>query len=587
MSAILLDLQAFFFTARFVLIRPKKQRHRSTPQGALIVFDWLKHYKRADLRGDLTAGLTTAVMLVPQAMAYAILADLPPIIGLYASVIPLILYALLGTSRQLAVGPVAMVSLLVASGIGPLAQGDPATAVGLAALLALMVGALQLGMGLGRMGFLVNFLSHPVISGFTSAAALVIGLSQLKYLLGIKLDRTHRVDLLLHQAYTKLDQIQVEALILGGGAILILLALRKWAPKVPGALIVVILGTIIAKLELLKGLAIVGEVPAGLPAPSVPIIDSESLIALLPIALTIAMVGFMESISVAKAFARRNRYKVDPNQELIALGAANLGGSVFGAYPVTGGFSRTAVNAQAGANTGLASIITGLFVLITLQFLTEYFFFLPKAVLSAIIMVAVFGLIDIKEVKHLWHVKKSDLVFLVITFFSTLILGIEEGILVGVASSVFWFFVMAIRPHFAVLGRLPNSDVFRNVSNYPEAETRPEVLAVRMDAPFFFGNATFLQATLERLEAERGGQLKRIIIDASSINDLDSSAESMLRTIAEELRGRGIELAFAAVKGPVRAVMDRAGFTAFLGRDRFYHDVKDAMDDATPSAAAA
>ena len=549
------------------------------------MLNWLRHYRRDDLRGDITAGVTTAVLLVPQGMAYAILAGLPPIVGLYASILPLIIYAFLGSSRQLAVGPVAMVSLLVAASVGPLANGDPTMAIALSALLALMVGLIQFGMGVARLGVLVNFLSHPVISGFTSAAALIIGLSQLKHLLGIQLNRTHRVDQIFYEAFTKIDEVQTAPLILGGSAILLLLALRRWAPKVPGAIIVVVVGILVAKFDLLPGLSVVGEVPAGLPSPSLPMIEMESIGALFPMAITIAMVAFMESISVAKAFARRNGYKVSPNRELVALGLANVGGSFFSAYPVTGGFSRTAVNAQAGARTGLASILTGIFVLLTLQFLTGYFYFMPKAVLSAIIMVAVFGLVDIKEIKHLWKVKRSDLIFLGITFFATLSLGIEEGIIVGVLASVLWFFIMAIRPHFAVLGRLPGTTVFRNIENYTEAETLPGVLAVRMDAPFFFGNATFLQSTLERLEAEAKEPVRWILIDASSINSLDSSAEATLRGIVQDYQDRGIKVSFASVKCPVRRVMDRAGFTDLVGPERFYHHIQDALDDLQPSMA--
>jgi len=511
-------------------------------------------------------------------MAYAILADLPPIVGLYASTIPLFIYALLGSSRQLAVGPVAMVSLLVAAGIGPLAQGDPDTAVSLALLLALMVGLIQTLMGLFRMGFLVNFLSHPVISGFTSAAALIIGLSQLKHLLGISLTRSHRIDLLLYETLGRLAEIQTGALILGLGAILLLLALRRWAPRIPGALIVVLFGTLLVQNGLLEaGIAVVGEVPAGLPSPKLPILSWESFRALLPIALTISLVSFMESISVAKAFARRNRYKVDPNRELIALGLANVGGSFFGGYPVTGGFSRTAVNAQAGAQSSLASAITAICILFTLQFLTGAFYFLPKAVLSAIIMVAVFGLVDLKEIRHLWKAKRSDLLFLLLTFLSTLMLGIEEGILLGVAASILWFILKAIRPHMAVLGKLPGRDLFRNIKHHPEAVTWPGLLILRMDAPFFFGNLAFLSSSLERLEAEAPEPLKVVLIDASSSNDLDSSAESMLRELKEEYQSRGISLFFSNLKGPLRAIMKRSGFLRFIGEDHLFNDTSEAV----------
>lgn len=545
-------------------------------------------------------------MLIPQGMAYAMLAGLPPIVGLYASTIPLVVYALLGSSRQLAVGPVAMVSLLVASGVGALAEPGTETYVGLAVLLAAMVGVLQLGMGLARAGFLVNFLSHPVISGFTSAAALVIGVSQLGPLLGVRLDRGPVHESLI-EAVTRLGETQPLTLALGVGSILVLLALRRLAPRAPAALVVVVIGTLaVWGLGLHEhGVAIVGTVPAGLPSPSLPSVDPQALTALLPAAVTIALVGFMESISVGTSIAARKGYELDADQELRGLGLANLAGSFFGAYPVTGGFSRTAVNAAAGARTGMAGLVTAAVVGLTLVLLTPAFYFLPKAGLAAIIMVAVFGLVDLREVRHLWHVERSELGLLVLTFVATLALGIEEGIAVGVGASLAWHVVRTTRPHTAVLGRLPGTQVFRNVQRYPEAIPEPGMVILRIDAQLFFGNVAFLKETLRGLvdggdapsdtlsrepsnaaaaagtaaagTAVHTPAVHTVVLEAASINRLDSSADAALHELHQWLTSRGVTLRLAGLKGPVRDMMQRTGLWERVGDSCIHFTVDEAV----------
>ncbi len=547
---------------------------------------WLPTYKRGDLPGDLIAGLTTAVMLIPQAMAYAMLAGLPPIVGLYASTLPLIVYALFGTSRQLAVGPVAMVSLLVASGVGALApQGSPEY-IGLAVLLALMVGTLQVAMGVFRVGFLVNFLAHPVVAGFSSAAALIIGLSQLKHLLGIDLARSSHVHETVLAAVDRIGEVHVPTLVLGLAAIAVLLGLKRISPKIPGALVVVVAGAL-AVLGLgldSQGVKIVGAVPAGLPPIGLPRLDWDNVQALLPTALAIGFVGFMESISVARAFARRGRYEVAANQELVGLGLASVAAGVVSGYPVTGGFSRTAVNAEAGAKTGLASVVSAVIVVATLLFLTPLFYYLPKAVLAAIIMVAVFGLVDIREVKHLAHVHRGDLGLLVLTFVATLALGIEEGIVVGIVASLLAFVVRTTQPHTAILGRLPGTFVYRNVERFPEAVQVPGVVIVRVDASFYFGNVTFLKQMLQRTIAQANGPVCAVIIDATSINRLDSSADTALQELHEAFAERGIRLLLSGVKGPVRDMMARSGLAARLAADGKHLTVQSAVEAAVAVA---
>ena len=538
----------------------------------------LRHHDRAAWRDDLVAGLTTAIMLIPQAMAYALLAGLDPVVGLYASTLPLLAYSVLGTSRQLAVGPVAMVSLLVASAVAPLADGHAPTYAALAGLLALMVGGLQWAMGLLRVGFLVKFLSHPVIAGFTSAAALIIGFSQLKHVLGIPLARHSHVLALLAEAVNRLSEVNIIAVATAGVSIGVLLLLQRYAPRFPRFLVVVA-GGALAVWGLQLPIAVVGDVPASLPRLTLPPWDPQAWRSLLPMAVTIALVGFMESISVAKNFARLHRYDVDPDQELNALGIANVVGGLFGGYPVTGGFSRTAVNAQAGARSGLAGLVTGLAVVVALLLLTPWLSPIPKAVLAAIIMTAVFGLVDVSTAKHLWRVNRGDFALMALTFAATLAVGIEQGILLGVVASLLRFVWQTSRPHVAVLGRVPGSDVYRNVERYPEAACPQDVLAVRIDAPLYFANTAFLQSTLEELAQTRPA-LAHLVIDAKGIGSVDSQALDALAEVVATFQTRGVTVWLAGVRGPVRDALQRCGLWDTVGPHHIVERVHHAVDVA-------
>jgi SulP family sulfate permease len=541
---------------------------------------WIPRYQKANLRGDVIAGLTTAIMLIPQGMAYAMLAGLPPIVGLYSALVPLLVYGLLGTSRELAVGPVAMDSLLVAASVGAIATQGTEQYITYALMLALMTGVIQLVMGIGRLGFVVNFLSRPVLAGFTSAAALIIGSSQLKHMMGVKLPRSTYVHEVIAGALGQIGQTHLITLGIGVASVAALVVLKKKWPMFPRALTVVVVGTLaVWGLGLDEmGVAIVGDVPAGLPGFALPVIDMEVFGDLVPSAFAIALVAFMEAISVGKAYARRAGYDLDPNQELVALGSANIAGSFFGIYPVTGGLSRTAVNAQSGARTQLAGMITAVVIGVALLLFTPLFYYLPKAVLASIIMTAVVNMIDIKEMRRLWKVKRSDLALLAITSAATLGLGIQQGIMVGVGASLLWFIIRTTRPHSAVLGQLPGQPgVYRNVERFPNAETWPGMLILRVDAQFYFGNVTFLKTRLRELEKSMSDALKVVVIDASSINQLDGSANAALHEILDDYRERGVELLFAGVKGPVRDVMRRSGFYQQLGEARFYFLLEDAV----------
>lgn len=540
---------------------------------------WIKDYSTKHLKGDLNAGITVGIMLIPQGMAYAVLAGLPPIYGLYASIVPLILYAIFGTSRQLAVGPVAMVSLLVVAGVGEVAEVGSDRFIQLAIMTAMGVGAFQLLMGLFRMGFLVNFLSHPVLSGFTSAAALIIGASQLKHLLGIDLPGTNYVHEVIMGVIEKFANIDPLTAIIGIGSIILIVWIRRWKPTFPSALVVVVFGTVITAAFGLnqQGVAIVGDIPQGLPSFEMISLSISDFQQLLPTILVISLVGYMESIAVAKAIANKHGYKVDPNQELVGLGLANIGGAFFQSYPTTGGFSRTAVNNQAGAQTGMASIISAVIIALTVMLLTPLFYYLPMAVLASIIIVAVASLFDVAEMKYLWKTDRKDLAMLATTSVATLVLGIKEGILVGVVLSLVVVIYSSAKPHSTELGRLGNTKNFRNIKRYPEAKTNGKVLIYRFDSQLYFANVTHFRDRMDELIASRDSKLELLILDASSIHDIDSTGIHALRDLIEDLRKKNIKLFIAGAIGPVRDKLKACDIVSDMGKHNFFFDVNDAL----------
>ncbi len=552
------------------------------------ILEWLPAYKKAYLSGDITAGITVGIMLIPQGMAYAMIAGLPPVFGLYAALIPQIIYAVTGTSRQLAVGPVAMDSLLVASGLGALSLSGIDEYISMAIFLALFMGGIQFLLGLLRMGFLVNFLSKPVISGFTSAAAIIIGLSQLKHLLGTEIERSNQIQQLLLNALETIDQTNLYTLGIGLASILLMKGIKRLTNRIPAALVIVVLGIVIAYAFNLSslGVKIVEEIPKGLPSLGVPSIPTDRVGELFPIAMTLALIAFMEAISIAKAVeVKHSEYEVDANQELLALGASNIIGSFFQSYPTTGGFSRTAVNDLSGAKTGIASLISAVVVGLTLLFLTPLFYYLPNAVLAAIIMVAVFGLIDIRYPIRLYRNRKDEFVLLVLTFIITLMIGIKEGILLGVLFSLLLLLYRTSNPHLAVLGKIRGTEYFKNVDRFAEdVEVQEHILIIRFDSQLYFGNMDFFKKKLLKLADEKGPHLKAVIINAEPINYIDSSAVFMLENLIEEFNRLDIQVLFSDVIGPTRDIIRKSGLIDKIGEENFFVNTVEAYEYALNKA---
>ncbi len=545
------------------------------------IIEALRHYDQVDFKGDLSAGLTVGVMLIPQGMAYAMLAGLPQIHGLYAATIPLIIYAIFGTSRQLAVGPVAMISLLTTAGVAAIAQPGTSQYIQVAILMALIVGGIQLMLGVFRLGFLSNFLSHPIISGFTSAAALIIGLSQLKHLLGINIPRTHHIHELIQHLAEEVGHTNMYSLGLGLGGMLIILFAKKLHKAIPVQLVAVVFGIVAVRYLGLTdyGVKIVGDIPAGLPHLSAPVMEWDQIRQLLLFGGTISIIGFMESYSVARAIQTRHRnYEVNANQELIALGLANIGASFSQAYPVAGGFGRSAVNDRAGARTPVASIISALLLMLILLFFTPLFYFLPNAILAAIIIVAVAGLVDWREALFLWKANKTDFILFMITFAGTLLLGIERGIAIGVVLSLVMVILRVTRPHVAELGKVPGTIHYRNVERFPDLIQQEDTLIVRFDAQLFFANAQYFKERLFQLAEKKGDALRLIIINAESMNQIDSTGIHTIKEVVDAFRERGVDVVFAGVKGPVRDALVRGGVVSKMGDEKFYMCVEDAVN---------
>ncbi|MCH8568912.1 MAG: sulfate permease [Balneolales bacterium] len=538
--------------------------------------EWLSGYESRYFKGDLAAGITVGVLLIPQGMAYALIAGLPAVYGLYAALAPLVFYALAGTSRHLAVGPVALIALLIASTVSPLAS-SPEEYIALSITLALLTGVIQLLFGILRLGFIVNLMSHPVLTGFISAAAVVIGLSQFHHLIGVN-SSTGTLPAVLYGIFTQIMSADPATISIGAGSILLLLLLKHFSPKLPAAVLAVVAGILMmfSFQQFLPSVSIIGSIDSGLPSFMLPDFNMDWITSLLPMAMAIALVGYIEAVSVAKAIQHKSKeYEIDANQELIALGGSNIAGSFFQSFPVTGSFSRTAINFSTGGHTPMASFISAGVVLLTLLFLTPVFYYLPHAVLGAIIIVSVAGLIDYKAFFRLWKLGHYDRYLLLITFAGTLFLGIKEGILAGVFLSVIMLLYRSARPNMVVLGKIPGTGIYRDIRNY-KTESIPGILMVRFDGPLHFANAAFFKNELIRLSAENTG-LKHLIIDLNGVNDIDSTGlDEMLETI-HYLKTAGINPLLTEAKFSVRKLLKKATEDAC---PPFYMRIEDAVHAA-------
>ena len=526
------------------------------------ILEWLPAYRTSMLSGDLAAGLTVGVILIPQGMAYALIAGLPPVYGLYAAIVPQLIYALMGTSRQLAVGPVAMDSLLVASGISVMAAEGSDAYIAFAISLSFFVGILQVFLGAARLGFITNLLSQPVISGFTSGAAIIIAINQVKYLTGLEIERSNQLHKILGALAVNLNQINGTTLALGAGGAATILLLKWLSKRIPGSLVVVILGTVLTySFQLVdEGVAIVREIPEGLPFFQTPNLSQSLFLRMLPLSGTLAVIAFIEAFSIAKGIeAQKKDHEVRPNQELLALGTANIVGSFFMAYPSTGSFSRSAINHASGGNTPLAFIISATVAGLILIFLTPVFYTLPLAILAAIILMSVINLIDFKYPVRLWFSNKAEFVLLLATFLVTLTVSLVTGIITGVVLSILAFLYKAAYPHVAILGRVKGSKAFRNQSRFKELEVWDTLLIIRVDAPYAFINIQTIKGRILKEAYARKSRISHVILDASSVSHIDASAVQGINELILALGEIGVELVFSSVIGPVRDALRKNG----------------------------
>ena len=537
------------------------------------LLEWLPNYNTSLFKGDLVAGITVGIILIPQGIAYALIAGLPPIYGLYCALVPQVMYAVFGSSRQVAIGPVAMDSLIVATGVSTLALAGSESYISIAILLALMVGTIQFILGIFSLGFIVNFLSKPVITGFTSAVALIIGLNQFRNLFGVDFFQSDQIQYIIIDIWEQFSTYNAHTTIIGLLSVITIIIFRKINKKIPNALIVVILGILTMKFfgSSFNDVSIVKEIPSGLPFFGVPEFEIDQIKELLPIALTLVMVGFLETISIGKSLeAKQDEYRIRPNQELIALGLSNIAGSFFKAYPSTSSFSRSAINQESGAKTGMAALISVVMVVITLLFLTPLFYFLPKTVLAAIIIVAVFNLINFKEASYLWQANKLDFWLMMSTFLATLLLGIEYGIVVGVGLSLIILIYRTSKPYVTELGKVPNSNFYRNKNRFEEVIIEDDILIFRFDAQLFYANASYFRDNLDEMAAKKGSALKLIVLDAESINRVDSTGVEMLKERIRFYQKKDVKFYFAGVKGPVRDDLFKCGILDIIDINHFF-----------------
>ena len=548
--------------------QPPKFREYKSP----VVPEWVREYGvKVGLR-DLSAGLIVSVMLIPQGMAYAYLAGMPPIYGLYASIVPLCAYAFLGSSRHLSVGTVAIDSLIMFFALSKVATPGTEDYIGHALMFSVMVGAVHLLLSIGRLGFLVNLLSRPVIIGFIAAAGAIIGGSQLTGILGLELPRSERIAALLYQVVLHIEETHLLSLLVGLAGVFILIAFRYWNRRFPAALVLVCVSVLITwgfDLEH-RGVDVVGNIPTGLPHFAIPVLDIETGIDLLVPAVLLALIQFTNVVSLGKAYSVEYDYPIYPNRELFALSIANIAGAFFQSYPVSGSFSRTAINAESGAQTPIANIFTAFFVAVALLFLTPLLYYIPVPILAAIIIVAVSSLFKVGELRKLYKIKKVEGHLAVGTFLVTIVFGLQIGIAMGILASVTMIMHRISWPNVAVLGNLPGTRSYRDVTLHEDAMQVYGILVLRVDASFFYANADFLKdLILKRCDLE-SNEIHSVIIDASSVNDIDTTAVEALITIVKRLKSKSVTLYMTGTHGRVSGVLRRSSLYELIGGEHFF-----------------
>ncbi|EAR62969.1 SulP family inorganic anion transporter [Neptuniibacter caesariensis] len=555
---------------------------------------WLKDYQRETFISDLMAGVIVAILLIPQAMAYALLAGLPAEYGLYASIVPLYLYSLLGSSRSLAVGPVAIASLMVSTAISQVAEQGSADYLNAAINLSFLVGIILLVLRSLRLGSVVNFISHSVLSGFTSAAAIVIAVSQLKHIAGLDTPRASTLDQNIENLLQHSQDTNLTTVLLAGFAFFTLwycknslcchlqrMAMPDWLVQPickAGPMFAVLFGTLIVwqlDLKTQAGVTTVGMIPQGLPGLKGIHLDLELWKQLFTPALLIALIGFLESVSVGTALASKRQERIDPNKELIALGAANIGSALSGTYPVAGGFGRSMVNHSAGAQSTVASLVSATLVAITVAFFTPLFYYLPNTVLAAIIIMAVIPLVDLQAFKTSWTFNKADALTLSTTFLMVLFLGVELGILMGIAISIALLLYRSSQPHIAVVGRVGASEHFRNVTRH-DVVTDTSTLALRVDESLYFANTRFVEEFILKHCADNP-EIKHVVLICTAVNFIDASALETLEQLVKNLRDDEVVLHLSEVKGPVMDQLNSTRFVEQMGQGKIYFTTDQAM----------
>lgn len=562
------------------------------------ILKWAPRYNGAAFTDDLLAALIVTIMLIPQSLAYALIAGLPPEVGLYASTAPLVAYAIFGTSTALAVGPVAVISLMTAATVGDFAGGDPERYRDVALALAFIVGLILAALGALRLGFLANFLSHPIISGFITATGILIAAGQVKHILGVKADGDSLIGIARSLA-EHAGAVHVPTMLIGVGVIAFLywtrsnmkpLLMKFGVKERPAAmtaraaplLAIIVTIALVAAFHLAdSGVAIVGATPKGLPSLTLPAFDWPLWRALIGPALLIAIIGYVESVSVAQTLAAKRREHIDLDQELLALGASNIAAGVAGGFPVTGGFARSVVNFDAGARTPAAGTFTAVGIAFAAMFLTPLLFNLPKATLAATIIVAVLSLVDLKTMKRTWRYSKSDFAAMMTTVFGVFAFGVEAGVMAGVILSILLLLYRSSRPHSAVVGQVPGTEHFRNVLRH-KVITSPTVVSVRIDGDLFFANARFLEDRLVSMAPEEKG-VTDVVLMCSAINSIDLSALEALEAANHRLKETGVKLHLSEVKGPVMDALKRSHFLEELSGGVYLSefDAMSALDQAT------